>query len=58
MAAAKATTVCLALLAPAGGGAASANGQCRTLLGNVAAEGHSTLELAAYCRATLPPQFC
>eukprot|EP00418_Pyrodinium_bahamense_P063326 CAMPEP_0179087636 /NCGR_PEP_ID=MMETSP0796-20121207/39830_1 /TAXON_ID=73915 /ORGANISM="Pyrodinium bahamense, Strain pbaha01" /LENGTH=54 /DNA_ID=CAMNT_0020785149 /DNA_START=88 /DNA_END=248 /DNA_ORIENTATION=- len=54
MAAAKATVVCLALLAPAG--AASAEGQCRTLLGNVAAEGHSTIELAAYCRATLPPR--
>mmetsp|Transcript_39076 Transcript_39076/g.78847 ORF Transcript_39076/g.78847 Transcript_39076/m.78847 type:complete len:262 (+) Transcript_39076:70-855(+) len=31
---------------------------CHTLLQDIAAQGRSDMELAAYCRANMPPQFC
>jgi len=31
---------------------------CQTMLGDIAARGHSDLELAAFCHATLPPDLC
>jgi len=31
---------------------------CQTMLGDIAARGHSDLELAAFCHATVPPELC
>jgi len=31
---------------------------CESMLGDVASRGHSDVQLAAYCRASMPPQLC
>jgi len=37
---------------------AGANPACQSMLSDVAGQGRSDVELAAFCRASLPPQFC
>lgn len=62
MAAAKASTILVlasvTLAVAAADGFFGKTPGCHAMLDNIAAQGHSDLELAAYCHASLPPQFC
>jgi len=57
MAAAKAS-ITLAMLTAVAADEFSQPLGCHTMLSNIAAQGHSDLQLAAYCHAGLPPQLC